>query len=104
MIVIFVRGSVSGSGDFNVRGENIINQGPGPGRGPGQGSAAGMISCFCGSYSGSGITLKRENGEWIYNSYVLTGIGTDDTASGNPTTQRGGTKGGFGQIIPTTLT
>ena len=104
MIVIFVRGSVSGSGDFNVRGENIINQGPGPGRGPGQGSGAGMISCFCDSYSGSGITLNRENGEWIYNSWVLTGIGTDDTASGNPTTQRGGTKGGFGQIITTTLT
>ena len=57
VIVIFVRGSVSGSGDFNVVGENIINQGPGPGRGPGQGSAAGMISCFCGSYGGSGISL-----------------------------------------------
>ena len=104
VIVIFVRGSVSGSGNFNVRGENIINQGPGPGRGPGQGSGAGMISCFCGSYSGSGITLTRHNGEWEYNSWVLTGIGTDDTASGNPTTLRGGTKGGFGQIIPTTLT
>ncbi len=104
VIVIFVRGSVSGSGEFNVRGENIINQGPGPGRGPGQGSGAGMISCFCGSYSGSGITLTRHNGEWEWSSWVLTGIGTDDTASGNPTTLRGGTKGGFGQIIPTTLT
>ena len=104
VIVIFVRGSVSGSGDFNVRGENIINQGPGGGRGPGQGSAAGMISCFCGSYSGSGITLNRECGELIYNSYVLTGVGTDATASGNLTTLRGGTLGGFGQIIPTTLT
>ena len=104
VIVIFVRGSVSGSGNFNVRGENIINQGPGPGRGPGQGSGAGMISCFCGSYSGSGITLTRHNGEWEWSNWVLTGIGTDDTASGNPTTLRGGTKGGFGQIIPTTLT
>ena len=104
MIVIFVRGSVSGSGDFNVVGENIINQGPGPGRGPGQGSAAGMISCFCGSYGGSGITLKRECGELIHISATLTGVGTDATASTNPTYTRGGTLGGFGQIIPTTLT
>lgn len=104
VIVIFVRGSVSGSGTLNVQGENQINQGPQGGRGPGQGSAAGMVSCFCDSYSGSGITIKRHNGEWEWNSWVLTGIGTDDTASGNPTTLRGGTKGGFGQIIPTTLT
>ena len=104
MIVIFVRGSVSGSGDFNVRGEATINQGPGPGRGPGQGSAAGMIACFCDSYGGSGITLNRENGDWWDSSLYLTGYGTDDTTNGDPGTQRGGTKGGFGQIIATTLT
>ena len=104
VIVIFVRGSVSGSGDFNVRGEATINQGPGPGRGPGQGSAAGMIACFCDSYSGSGITLNRENGDWWDSSLYLTGYGTDDTTTGDPGTERGGTKGGFGQIIATTLT
>ena len=104
VIVIFVRGSVSGSGDFNVRGEATINQGPGPGRGPGQGSAAGMIACFCDSYSGSGITLNRENGDWWDSNLYLTGYGTDDTTNGDPGTQRGGTKGGFGQIIATTLT
>ena len=64
VIVIFVRGSVSGSGDFNVRGENIINQASRIRRGPGQGSGAGMISCFCGSYSGSGITLTTARAKW----------------------------------------
>ena len=54
--------------------------------------------------SGSGITLKRECGELVHISATLTGVGTDATASTNPTYTRGGTLGGFGQIIPTTLT
>ena len=63
-----------------------------------------MIAWFCDSYSGSGIRLKRECLEVVYISATLTGVGTDATASTNPSNTRGGTLGGFGQIIPTTLT
>ena len=106
VIVIFVRGTVSGSGVLDVRGQPNWAQGSGGGRGSGQGSAAGMISVFCDTYSGSGITLKRENGAyWNHDGgRSLTGDGTDDTLSGSDPTARGGTKGGFGKIQATTLT
>lgn len=112
MIVFFVRGQVSGSGSFNVRGENsgAGSGGSGPGRGPGQGSSAGMIACFCGS-NPSSVSLQRENGGLVENSGTLTGVGTDWTTSGvsgapwqeTQTNNFGGTPGGFGQIIATTL-
>ena len=108
VIVIFVRGTVSGSGVIDVRGQLPWNQGSGGGRGPGQGSAGGMISVFCDTYSGSGITLKSENGAYHENGRSLSGDGTDDTTvnpSGqNEPTARGGTKGGFRKIQATTLT
>jgi len=106
VIVIFVRGTVSGSGVLDVRGQPNWSQGSGGGRGPGQGSAAGMISVFCNAYSGGGITLKRENGMyWNHDGgRSLTGDGIDDTLSGSDPTNRGGTKGGFGKIQVTTLT
>ena len=106
VIVIFVRGTVSGSGVLDVRGQPNWAQGSGGGRGSGQGSAAGMISVFCDTYSGSGITLKRENGAyWNHDGgRSLTGDGIDDTLSGSDPTARGGTKGGFGKIQATTLT
>ena len=108
VIVIFVRGTVSGSGVLDVRGQLNWAQGSGPGRGPGQGSAGGMISVFCDSYSGSGITLKSENGAYHDSGRYLSGDGTDDTLvnpSGyNDPVDRGGTKGGFRKIQTTTLT
>ena len=108
VIVIFVRGTVSGSGSLNVRGQPSWAQGSGGGRGRGQGSAGGMISVFCDTYSGSGITLKCENGAYHDGGRYLSGDGTDDTTvipSGyNEPTARGGTKGGFRKIQTTTLT
>lgn len=104
VIVIFVRGTVSGSGVIDVRGQLPWSQGSGGGRGTGQGSAAGMIAVFCDTYSGSGITLKRENGAYHESGRSLTGDGIDDTLSGGEPTARGGTKGGFGKIQTTTLT
>ena len=104
VIVIFVRGTVSGSGVIDVRGQLPWAVGSGGGRGSGQGSAAGMIAVFCDTYSGSGITLKRENGAYHESGRSLTGDGIDDTLSGGEPTARGGTKGGFGKIQTTTLT
>ncbi len=108
VIVIFVRGTVSGSGSLDVRGQTPWAQGSGGGRGSGQGSAGGMISVFCDTYSGSGITLKSENGAYHENGRSLSGDGTDDTVV-NPDgystpVARGGTKGGFRKIQTTTLT
>ena len=108
VIVIFVRGTVSGSGVLDVRGQPSWAQGSGGGRGRGQGSAGGMISVFCDAYSGGGITLKSENGPYHEDGRYLSGDGTDDTVvnpSGyNTPTDRGGTKGGFRKIQTTTLT
>jgi len=108
VIVIFVRGTVSGSGSLNVRGQPSWAQGSGAGRGRGQGSAGGMIAVFCDTYSGSGITLKSENGPYHEDGRYLSGDGTDDTVvnpSGYSTpVERGGTAGGFRKIQTTTLT
>ena len=108
VIVIFVRGTVSGSGSLSARGQTPWAQGSGGGRGSGQGSAGGMISVFCDTYSGSGITLKSENGAYHENGRYLQGDGISDTTynpSGtNEPTARGGTKGGFRKIQATTLT
>ena len=108
VIVIFVRGTVSGSGVLDARGQLNWAQGSGAGRGQGQGSAGGMISVFCDTYSGSGITLKSENGAYHEDGRYLSGDGTDDTTvipSGyNEPVARGGTKGGFRKIQTTTLT
>ena len=104
VIVIFVRGTVSGSGVLDARGQLPWAVGSGGGRGTGQGSAGGMIAVFCDTYSGSGITLKRENGAYHESGRSLTGDGIDDTLSGGEPTARGGTKGGFGKIQTTTLT
>ena len=108
VIVIFVRGSVLGSGVIDARGQLNWAQGSGAGRGQGQGSAGGMIAVFCDTYSGSGITLKCENGAYHDGGRYLSGDGTDDTVvnpSGYSTpVERGGTAGGFRKIQTTTLT
>ena len=38
-----------------------------------------MIAVFCDTYSGSGITLKSENGPYHEDGRYLSGDGTDDT-------------------------
>ena len=55
-----------------------------------------MIAVFCDTYSGSGITLKSENGPYHEDGRYLSGDGTDDTTvipSGYSEPMRGGTKG-----------
>ena len=93
---------------LDARGQLNWAQGSGAGRGSGQGSAGGMISVFCDTYSGSGITLKCENGAYHDGGRYLSGDGTDDTVvnpSGYSTpVERGGTAGGFRKIQTTTLT
>lgn len=111
VVVIFVEGTVSGSGNISVRGEGLRSSGA-SGSGPGQGSAAGMIAVFCNTNSSS-VALYRENGGLFDAGGRLTGSGTDGevksglatNSSWYPITQGGtgvnygGSTGGFGEII-----
>ena len=113
VVVIFVEGTVSGSGVVNVQGENTIHSGA-TGSGTGQGSAAGMCTIFCGTNSSS-VALRRESGPLAGSGGTLESTtGTDGSATGLATNSFyypfdqagftgngnvGGSPGGFGEII-----
>jgi hypothetical protein len=82
VLVIFVTGTISGSGMIRANGKNG-GAGSGPGLGAGAGSGGGMVAVFCGT-----------------DSFLSSGTGTIQAASGTPAGS-GGSDNGFTGVFET---